>query len=245
MIDSNENSKMQFINDLKKWQIFLEGEWTQDERKRIHGIFQRLIQITGEPVFANLFNHQTTTFHHSHRPGKAGRTKGADIYLDDDWSDWTMAHELGHRWNNAWSRNPEQTLRASLGAGKIEWFKKGFRRFEKWLNRVFASLGIKKNIDWKALWYHPGAAPPPCGVDRNFNASEDLAESFAATIFPEDAKRRALNAAKRIVGRKIHWDWGKDFSVFHNTPRGQVLLTMIHDRLSPEQHPDQSDQRAA
>lgn len=236
---------MNIGNDLENWQVILEGEWSADETKRIHSIFHHLVQITGESALLQLFNHQPTIFHHSHRPGKAGRTRGGDIYLDDDWTDWTMAHELGHRWNNAWFRQPETALRTSLNAGKIEWLKRLLRRFEKWLTKILGSVGIKTRIDWKALWYHPGSAPPPCGVDRNFNASEDLAESFAATIFPEDARERALNAAKRIINRVVNWDWGQNFLDFKQTPRGQVMQAIIRERLSSDQHADQPDQRAA
>lgn len=236
---------MDISKDLENWHVKLEGEWTRDETKRIHSIFHTLVQLTNESAIEKLFNHQETIIQHSHRPGQTGRTRGGEIFLDDDWTDWTMAHELGHRWNNAWSRQPEHALRTSLSAGKIEWFKHLLRRFEKWLSKTLGSLGITARIDWKAFWYHPGSAPPPCGVDRNFNASEDLAESFAATIFPEDAKRRAFTAAKRIIKRVVNWDWGKDFLDFSQTPRGQAMVTMIRERSSSEHYAEQPNERAA
>jgi hypothetical protein len=233
------------IQQLEAWKIQLEGQWTEDEIQRIHAIFQKLVLLTGDEGIEKLFNNEATIFHHSGRPGKVGRTLGPHIYLDNDWTDWTMAHELGHRWNNAWKREPERLLRKYLKAGRLEWLKNVLRRLEKWLSSIIQSLGGKQRFDWKALWYNPGGAPPPCGVDRNFNSSEDLAESFAASIFPDDAKLRANKAAKRLADITDDWDWGKNFEIFHATPRGKVTLQMIQNRLSPQQHSDQSNQRTA
>jgi hypothetical protein len=225
--------------------VELVGEWSQDELQRISMIFQRLANLGGFASLENLFNQQITNFHHGHRPGKVGRTRGGDIFLDNEWTDWTMAHELGHRWNNAWDRQPEQTLRRVINAGRFEWMKRQLRRFEKWLSQVMGKLGIQTKLDWKDLWYHPGEAPPPCGVDRNFNASEDLAESFASIIFPEDAKIRAAKAANRLSQFSAKWDWGKNFTHFHLTPRGKITLQMIRERLHPNENLDQPNQTAA
>jgi hypothetical protein len=240
--NSDQNQKQ---NDLLRWGIELVGEWSIEEVERIHAVFRKLADLGGNSSLKNLFNSQKTTFYHSDRTGKVGRTKGGEIYLDNNWSNWTLAHELGHRWNNAWTRQPEENLRATLGAGKFEWLKRQLRRFEKWLTRVLQKWGSKTRIDWKALWYNPGSGAPPCGVDRNFNSSEDLAESFAATIFPEDAKQRASKASKRLADKFLNWDWGKRYEIFHLTPRGTTTLQMIRAHLSTDQSPDQPDHRAA
>ncbi len=168
--DGNQNK---MLKDLLNWGIELIGEWSTDEINRIHGVFQKLADLGGGPSLRNLFNDQKTILYHSDRSGKVGRTKGGEIFLDSSWTNWTLAHELGHRWNNAWARQPEENLRTALGAGKFEWIKRQLRRFEKWLTRVLRSWGGKTKIDWKALWYNPGGGAPPCGVDRNFNSSED------------------------------------------------------------------------
>jgi hypothetical protein len=202
--------------------VILEGEWTADEAQRILAVFERIEALSGRSSL-DQFNGQTTTFHHSDRPGRVGRTRGGDIYLDADWTDWTMAHELGHRWNNAWGRAPERDLRQTLRAGRWEWLKRGLRRFEKWLEWLSGKLGKKAHIDWQALWYHPGDAPPPCGVDRNFNAAEDLAECFASTVFPEDARIRAAKAAGRLARRAREWDWGSQYDDFSQTHRGAFM----------------------
>lgn len=207
---------------LIKSKAVLEGEWTAAESQRILSVLQRIEALSGRD-FASVFNNQETTFRHSTRTGRAGRTIGGTVELDAEWTDWTLAHELGHRWNNAWQRRPERDLRTSLQAGRLEWLKLPLRRFEKWLERAMKKLGAKTKLDWQALWYHTGNAAPPCGSDRNFNASEDLAECFASSVFPEVAKERAAKAAARVAKSRHDWDWGKAHPEFGATPRGQFL----------------------
>ena len=235
----------QIKQELDSWRISLDGDWSDDEIRRIWQVFHRLADQADALTIPQIFNDQATKFFHSGMPGRAGRTKGDEVYLDDDWTDWTLAHELGHRWNNAWEKQPEQWLRKSLGAGRWEWLKRKLRSFEKWLRKTAQKLDLNWKIDWQALWYHPGKAPPPCGVDRNFNASEDLAESFAATIFPEDAKQRASNAARRLTKFTDQWDWGRNYQNFWLTPRGQLTSRFIKERSPGEGHADQTDRRAA
>lgn len=217
-----EKEKSQLLTELTTRQVTLEGDWAADEARRILAVFERLEALSGSSGAA-LFNGQDTVLRHSGRPGRVGRTRGGTVILDADWTDWTLAHELGHRWNNAWDRTPERDLRVALRAGRLEWLKRPLRQLEKGLERFLRKLGIKTRLDWPALWYHPGDAPPPCGSDRNFNSSEDLAECFASSVFPEDSKSRAKNAAKRPVRPAAHWDWGQQHTGFIQTPRGQFL----------------------
>ncbi len=217
-----ETEKSRLGAELTARQVTLEGDWTADEARRILAVFERL-EALSDSDSAALFNGQPTVLQHSGRPGRVGRTLGGRVILDADWTDWTLAHELGHRWNNAWGRAPEQDLRTALRAGRLEWLKRPLRWFEKGLERLLRKLGIKARLDWPALWYHPGDAPPPCGSDRNFNSSEDLAECFASFVFPEDSKSRAKNAAKKPVKPAAHWDWGRQHTGFIQTPRGQFL----------------------
>lgn len=211
---------------LIKSKISLEGDWTESEAQRILIVVRRIEALSGRD-FAGVFNDQQTTFRHSARSGRAGRTIGGTVELDADWTDWTLAHELGHRWNNAWQRRPEHDLRTQLQAGKLEWLKRPLRRFEKWLERTLKKLGARIKLDWQALWYHSGIAAPPCGSDRNFNASEDLAECFAASVFPKAAKERAAKAATRVAKSRQDWDWGIKNQEFSQTPRGEYLLKRI------------------
>lgn len=224
------------INNLERRQINIEGDWSMNEIKRIDHIFEALSRLTGSDSIADLFNQQTTTLHHSGRSGRVGRTRRSHIFLDDQWTDWTLAHELGHRWNNAWERQPEHFLQKVIGAGRLEWIKYYLRRFEKWLEKHLKRLGVKKRIDWRHLWYSAGNAPPPCGVDRNFNASEDLAESFASILFPAQAKKRAREAAARTRDRFDHWDWGKIYENYEQTPRGKLIIQRLKEHVSSEKH---------
>ena len=224
-----KNQKTDILNLLESWKIQLEGEWSYDEIQRVHKVFESLAEQSDASSIPQLFNRQITTLKHSGRPGRVGRTKGSEISLDANWTDWTFAHELGHRWNNAWDRLPEQRLRQAVGAGKLEWIKRTLRGFERRLERALKKFDINKKIDWPTLWYKPGDAPPPCGADRNFNASEDLAESFAATIFPDEAKTRASDVATRAIIFAKSWDWSKTFNHFLETPRGQITLQTIKE----------------
>lgn len=230
---------------LSLWKVKLEGDWSGGEIDRILKLFNRLLAEADGESISELFNGQQTILHHSGWPGRVGRTRGADVYLDNDWTDWTLAHELGHRWNNAWNRQPEKRLRKTIRAGHLEWLTKGLRQFEKWLERTLKRLGFEGHLDWRALWYQPGDAPPPCGVDRNFNASEDLAESFAATLFQEDAQKRSRRAAERLGNLGEKWNWPSQFPKFSATPRGQTMLMLLKKLSAEEENPHQTDNPAA
>lgn len=235
-----EMDKSHLFAELSARRVSLEDDWTAAEARRILDVLERLETLSGGDD-GSLFNGQDTILQHSGRPGRVGRTRGGTVILDADWTDWTLAHELGHRWNNAWGRAPEHDLRTRLRAGRREWLKRPLRRFEKKLERLLKKLGISTRLDWPALWYHPGDAPPPCGADRNFNASEDLAECFASAVFPEDSKARANKVAKRPVKPAENWDWSKRFTGFDQTPRGRFLsqhLKASHSRQrsQPRKH---------
>jgi hypothetical protein len=216
-------------DQLSRWGATCIGDWTAEENRRIRDVFLRLAVLTGGEENLNaVFNEQTTSIHHSGRPGTAGFTRGDAVYLNNAWSDWTLAHELGHRWNNAWGRKPQQALQRVLRAGHGEWLKAPLRRFQKRLEGFLKKrLRFEGRLDWRALWYDPGNAPPPCGVDRNFNASEDLAECFAAALFPEDARSRAHRAAKKPVKHAKDWDWGRESPEFGQTERGKQTLHLL------------------
>lgn len=230
---------------LKHWQIELADEWSPDEIDRVYSIVNRLNQKTQSNSPFELFNRQSTKLHHSGRTGRVGRTRGSDIYLDNQWTDWTLAHELGHRWNNAWERRPEFSLRNEMQSGKLERIKEVLRRFEKKIEIYLKKFGINKRIDWRQLWYTPGAGPPPCGVDRNFNASEDLAESFAAFLLPEQAKLRASKASLRQKRNSENWNWGKLFSEYAQTPRGVLISQLLNESSPPKPSPQPSYQTAS
>ena len=77
---------------LALWKIHLDGDWSRHEKYRILNIFQRLSQHTDGRTIPELFNSQTTTLRHSGRPGRVGRTRASEIFLDEDWTDWNLAN---------------------------------------------------------------------------------------------------------------------------------------------------------
>lgn len=114
---------------------------------------------------------------------------------------WTVAHEFAHAWDASLGWRLSRQLKAETGSGFTFKFI-----HTKWPR-------------WKFFWYYAGSPPPPCGVDKNFTAAEDFAETVAAYIFPEEAKRRA--AARGYPYEK----WG--YQHFHDTPRGQFLKRLL------------------
>jgi len=82
---------------LAEWQIELLGEWSSDEVNRIHSIFETLTNNARTNHLPELLSGLPTTLQHSGCVGTVGRTRGNTILLDDAWSNWTLAHEIGHR----------------------------------------------------------------------------------------------------------------------------------------------------
>lgn len=114
---------------------------------------------------------------------------------------WTVTHELAHSLDSAHGWRLSKLMQKHTGSG--------------FLNKPlhFARPG------WKLFWYRVGSPPPPCGVDKNFNALEDFAETVTAYIFPEEAHRRA--AARGYPYEK--WGYGH----FHTTPRGKFFSDLL------------------
>ena len=81
--------------------------------------------------------------------------------------------------------------------------------------------GLLKNRfpEIEFFWYHTGSPPPPCGIDKHFNAMEDFAESVTAYVYPEEASLKALRR------KKPYNKYG--YSHFHETPRGQFIHELI------------------
>ncbi len=175
---------------LIKNKVVLEGEWAEAEAQRVLAVMRRIETLAGRNV-ASVFNGQETIFRHSSRSGRVGRTIGGTVELDAEWTDWTLAHELGHRWNNAWQRSPERDLRTRLQAGRLEWLKRPLRRFEKWLERALGS----KTARLASTLVSYRQRGPTMRLRPQLNASEDLAECLRIRV-PEVAKERAAKATK-------------------------------------------------
>jgi hypothetical protein len=119
---------------------------------------------------------------------------------------WTIVHELAHAWDFSTGRALSRELK---------------KRTHSWVNPLGMLKGILKNrfTDRELFWYHAGSAPPPCGIDKNFNAMEDFAESVTAYLYPEEASLKALRR------KKPYNKYG--YSHFHETPRGQFIREVI------------------
>ncbi len=114
---------------------------------------------------------------------------------------WTICHELAHGWDAANSWRSSTRMAKATHSGFL------FPRLHLW------------RPPWKFFWYRVGSPPPPCGIDRNFNAIEDFAESVTAYLYPEEA-------AKRANERGYPYEkWG--YNAFHNTPRGEFIRGLM------------------
>jgi hypothetical protein len=114
---------------------------------------------------------------------------------------WTVVHEFGHAWDFAFD--------LSLSA-RMRQFTQSWGPIPL-LHELFPTK--------ETFWYHPGALPPPCGKDGNFNRLEDFAEAVAAYIYADDAKSRA--AARGMA----YMTFG--YESFYATPRGRFMHDLI------------------
>lgn len=122
-------------------------------------------------------------------------------------TEWTVVHELAHAWDASTGWTLSERMRRSTRS-----------RFPcLWLHKRFP--------DDPRFWYRAGNPPPPCGIDKHFNAKEDFAESVAAYLFPEKARQKARqrNAAYESFG----------FVHFHDTPRGEFIKKLFQQEKSP------------
>jgi len=116
-------------------------------------------------------------------------------------TEWTVTHELAHSLDSAHRWRLSGQMKKFTGSG-------------------FLSKALHlEQPGWKLFWYRVGSPPPPCGIDKNFNALEDFAETVTAFIFPEEAHRRA--AERGYPYEK----WG--YTHFHATPRGTYFANLI------------------
>ncbi len=117
---------------------------------------------------------------------------------------WTVVHELAHAWD------------ASQGWKLSTWMARatGSQFNYPLFHRMFPKS--------KSFWYAVGNPPPPCGVDANFNKLEDFAESVAAYLFPEEAKKRAEERG---------WSYERfGCQNFHETFRGKWIDQLVHQK---------------
>lgn len=118
-------------------------------------------------------------------------------------TEWTIVHELAHAWDAANGWLISDIMRKETHSGfHFHWLHSNYP------NR-------------KQFWYHVGSPPAPCGIDKNFTAKEDFAESLTAYLFPDEARRRA---SKRGYSYEFN-----GFIHFHDTPRGQFIHSLLRN----------------
>ena len=67
--------------------------------------------------------------------------------------------------------------------------------------------------------YDPGMWPPPAGIDMNFNALEDFAESVTAFVYPGEAKGKAE------IRRVTYLEYG--YTNYYQTPRARYIAKLL------------------
>ncbi len=118
-------------------------------------------------------------------------------------TEWTVVHELAHAWDAANNWLISDLLRRETHSGfHFLWLHQRYR-------------------ERKQFWYHVGSPPAPCGVDKNFTAKEDFAESVTAYLFPAEARRKA---SKRGYSYEFN-----GYIHFHDTPRGKFIHSLFRN----------------
>jgi len=181
------------LNDMRSRTGFtLSGEWQDRELFLLDEVFQRYRDAAGfdpwpYPVTILLEKTGINCL-------RDGKTTCLNV---NGLTTWTITHELAHGWDASTGWTLSKRLRKITHSGLL------FKRLHLW------------RPPWKFFWYHVGSPPPPCGVDKNFNAIEDFAESVTAYLYPEEAAKRATERGYP------YGKWG--YSHFHDTPRGKFI----------------------
>lgn len=144
----------------------------------------------------------TVKYRFENIPQRGLTSRGLIRLNPEGMTEWTVVHELAHAWDAARGWKLSELMAKATGS----FFP------SRWLH-------IQNPAD-PAYWYHVGSPPAPCGIDKNFNAKEDFAESVTAYLFPEEAHRKAEK-------RKASYE-EKGFTHFHETPRGKFIKDLFN-----------------
>jgi hypothetical protein len=200
-----EKSKVKlFFNQIQsKTHFSLNGDWQERELQLLEAVYDHFNAVCG-------FNPLTfpVNIKLAHSGMNCVLASGVICYNANALTTWTVTHELAHAWDkaNGWqfSRRMRKATRSGFPCKAIHRLRPGLKFF----------------------WYRVGSPPPPCGVDKNFNAVEDFAEAVTAYLYPDEA---AVKAEKRAMP---YQKWG--YHHFHETPRGQFIRMLI-DEQKPSQ----------
>ncbi|MEA5077480.1 MAG: RHS repeat-associated core domain-containing protein [Anaerolineaceae bacterium] len=130
----------------------------------------------------------------------------------DSWGNWTIAHELGHDWDQTNKGNLSRALEGFTGGHTDQSQGKLYKDGK-------SSCVTAYSPGCNNAGYYYGDVPPK-GSDSNFNRGEDFAESFAALIYPN----MALDVIKSLPRKNISYFQYDDYTT---TLRGLWMASAV------------------
>ena len=183
-------------------QLTIEGERTQSADELLCSSIFKLQQAFIPPVLP--FDWVGAVRYTFEDIKELGLTSKGLVRLNPKYlTEWTIIHELAHAWDAGNNWLISDILRRETHSG--------FR--SRWLHSIYPNR--------KQFLYHVGSPPAPCGIDKNFTAKEDFAESLTAYLFPDEARCRASR-------RGYSYEFN-GFIHFHDTPRGQFIHSLLRN----------------
>lgn len=183
----------------QKTTFALTGNWQERELTLLEQVFDRFNA-------SGVFNPWPYSVNITLEPtgGNCLLANGTTCLNSNGLTTWTIAHELAHGWDAAHGWQLSKRMRKATHSGFLS---------------NFIHYSFPK---WKVFWYRVGSPPPPCGIDKNFNAVEDFAESVTAYLYTDEAKQRAKQRGW------AYENWG--YTHFHETPRGKFIQPLMEEQ---------------
>jgi hypothetical protein len=171
-------------------------------------------KIGGSENVVQLFGEVKFTEVPKNNPGN-GDAHFVELSSTTDWGRWDVAHELAHGWDavNAWKHS--EALEGITG---------GYTDLSKAWPSSCGGGNTKPGCNDAGYFY---GGVPPKGSDSNFNRLQDFAESFAAYIYPGDAK----DFINQYFSDQqyVHLHYGE----YLTTPRGMWMAILIYLSTHP------------
>lgn len=112
--------------------------------------------------------------------GHAGLGEAHSVIVNDNFSQWTFAHEVAHAWDgvNGWSLSRGlQTATGGFTSSVLGWIKQELN--------YCSGNSYAPGCNYAGYFY---GDKPPKGSDANFNRLEDFAESVTTYLYPDLAR---------------------------------------------------------
>jgi RHS repeat-associated protein len=182
-----------------------EGDWTIDELKTLESGVTKLADTMGgaDKVISNIGG---LTVEQGYLLMARGKTMRHRIRFTDSpisIDEWTVVHELAHAWDANFSWRLSKEMKEYVGG--------------KWLLFPKAPPG---GIRYR---YDPSEWPPPAGININFDAKEDFAESVTAFVYPGKATDKAARPPE--YGGVPYGDYGYDN--YYETARAVYIAELL------------------